>query len=70
MYLSMTVIKVIIRKMNLENPTIKTLDEIWMVIESYGIKREVFGKSNPTYEELKDLYLLINRKKNNPINQK
>jgi hypothetical protein len=56
--------KDIIRKMNFENPTIKTLDEIWMAIESFGIKREIFERSNPTYEELKDLYLLINRKKN------
>jgi hypothetical protein len=49
--------------MNLENPTIKTLDEMWKVIESFGIKRAVFERSNPTYEELKNLYLLINRKK-------
>ena len=48
--------------MESENVTLRTIDEMWTEIESFGIKRNVFSKSNPSYQEIKDLYLLIKRK--------
>ncbi len=36
-----------------------TIDEIWNVIESYGIKRETFENSNPSEETLIQMYHMI-----------
>jgi len=42
-----------------ENPS---LDAMYMVIEGYGIKREIFEKSHPTPQDVLILYRLINEK--------
>jgi len=46
-----------------ENPS---LEKMWKVIESYGIKRAIFENSNPTEETIMQLYEMIekNREKN------
>ena len=46
--------------MNLEEIS---LDEMWEVIESFGINRKMFERSNPSEQKIKDLYLLIKNKK-------
>jgi hypothetical protein len=45
---------------------IPSLEKMWKVIESYGIKREIFENSNPTEETITQLYEMIkkNREKN------
>ena len=47
----------------MEEVSLASIDEMWKVIENFGIKRKVFGKSNPSYQEIKELYLLIKSKK-------
>jgi len=47
-------------KLNLEEIS---LDEMWEVIESYGINRKMLERSNPSEQKIKDLYLLIKNKK-------
>ncbi len=46
-----------------EHVTLESIDEMWKVIESFGIKREVFKLNNPSYQEIKSLYLLIKKNK-------
>ena len=41
---------------NRKNPS---LEEMWRVIETFGIKRNIFEKSHPTEEEILELYCLI-----------
>jgi hypothetical protein len=43
-----------------------SLEKMWKVIESYGIKRAIFENSNPTEETILQLYEMIlkNREKN------
>jgi hypothetical protein len=48
-----------------ENNNLKSLDQMWNTIENFGIKREIFEKSNPTFEQITELYLLINKVKKN-----
>jgi hypothetical protein len=52
--------------MESENVTLETIDEMWNVIESFGIKRDVFSKSNPSYQDIQVLYLLIKEKSEKP----
>jgi len=40
-----------------------SLDEMWEVIESFGIDRKMLERSNPSEEKIRDLYLLIKNKK-------
>ena len=47
----------------MEDVSLASIDEMWKVIENFGIKRKVFGKSNPSYQEIRELYLLIKSKK-------
>ncbi len=49
--------------LKMEEVSLASIDEMWKVIENFGIKRKVFGKSNPSYQEIKELYLLIKSKK-------
>jgi hypothetical protein len=49
-------------KMTSENISLKTIDEMWKVIESSGVSREVFSKHNPSFAEIRDLYLLLSQK--------
>jgi len=49
-----------------EHVTLESIDEMWKVIESFGIKREVFKLNNPSYQEIKNLYLLIKKNKDLP----
>ena len=42
-----------------------SLEEMWSVIERYGIKRESLGQSNPTEETISHLYHMI--KKNREV---
>lgn len=48
--------------LEMEEVSLASIDEMWKVIENFGIKRTIFGKSNPSYQEIKDLYLLIKKK--------
>ncbi len=54
-------------QMSSENLSLKSIDEMWKVIESSGIKREVFEKHNPSFAEIKDLYLFI-KQRQEPLN--
>jgi len=38
-------------------------EEMWKVIERYGIKREMFERSRPTNQDILVLYNLIKQKK-------
>ena len=38
-------------------------DEMWKVIESYGIKRKMMEKSNPSPEALQTIYQEIKKRK-------
>jgi len=40
-----------------------TLDEMWKRIERFGIKREMFEKSNPNEETIRQLYEMIREKR-------
>jgi hypothetical protein len=48
-----------------ENNNIETLDQMWNTIEHFGIKRNIFEKSNPTFEQITELYHLIKKVKKN-----
>ena len=52
--------------MESKHVTLETIEEMWNAIESFGIKRDVFLKNNPSYQEIKDLYMFIKEKTNNP----
>ena len=54
-------------KMSSENVSLKSIDEMWKVIESSGIKREVFEKHNPSFAEIKELYLFL-KQRDEPLN--
>lgn len=56
--------------MSSENISLKSIDEMWKVIESSGIKREVFEKHNPSFAEIKDLYSFIKQRQEPPDSQK
>jgi hypothetical protein len=36
-----------------------SLDEMWKVIEDFGVKRDLTEKSNPSREQIKEIYMLI-----------
>ncbi|HJU12971.1 MAG TPA: hypothetical protein VJ792_00760 [Candidatus Nitrosotalea sp.] len=36
-----------------------SLDEMWNVIERFGIRRETYELSKPTIQEIRNLYLAI-----------
>lgn len=40
-----------------------SLDEMWKVIEDFGINRKMLESKNLSHQEIKDLYLLIQSKK-------
>ncbi len=40
----------------------KPVDEMWKVIERFGIKRELYEMHKPSYQEIKNLYLVIMEK--------
>jgi hypothetical protein len=40
-----------------------SLDEMWLVIERYGIDRHLLEMTNPTEEEIVHLYQLIKKRK-------
>jgi len=40
-----------------------SLEEMWKVIEQYGIKREILEVSHPTNQDILILYNLIKQKK-------
>ena len=44
---------------NRKNPS---LEEMWRVIESIGIKREIVGQSFSTYEDVAELYYIVEKK--------
>lgn len=48
-----------------ENLDKETLDQMWNTIEKFGIKRNIFEKSKPTFEQITELYHLIKRAKKN-----
>jgi len=37
-------------------------EEMWKVIEDFGISRAMVEKHNPNYQKVKDLYLAIKKK--------
>ena len=45
-----------------ENISLKVIEEMWTVIENAGIPRAVFGKHNPSFVEIRDLYLLVKQR--------
>jgi len=49
--------------MSKESVTLESIDEMWKEIETFGIKREIFKLSNPSYQQIRDLYLLIKKGK-------
>jgi ferritin len=40
-----------------------SLDEMWRVIETFGIKRNIFEKSHPTEEDILKLFYFIKTSK-------
>ncbi len=44
---------------------LETLEEMWNTIEQFGINREIFEKSNPTFEQITELYHLIKKVRKN-----
>jgi hypothetical protein len=52
-----------------ENISLKVIEEMWTVIEKAGIQREVFGKHNPSFVEIRDLYLLV-KQRQEPVKSK
>ena len=42
-----------------------SIDEMWEVIENFGIAREIYERHNPSYSDIQALYLLIKSKKKN-----
>ena len=38
---------------------IKSIEEMWQIIENFGIKREIYEMYNPGYHEVRNLYLII-----------
>jgi hypothetical protein len=42
---------------------VPSLEEMWKVIERYGIKQEMFERSHPTNQDILVLYNLIKQKK-------
>jgi hypothetical protein len=45
-----------------------SLDEMWKVLEDFGIKRTTFQSERLSDREIKDLYLLIKSKRSNHQN--
>ena len=42
-----------------------SLDEMWKVMEDFGVKRDLVEKINPSREQVEEVYLLITQAKNN-----
>lgn len=42
-----------------------SLDEMWKVIEDFGVKRDLVEKISPSYDQIEEVYLLITQVKNN-----
>jgi hypothetical protein len=40
-----------------------SLEEMWKTIEGFGIERVLFEKTNPTHEDILNLYRLIRKRK-------
>jgi len=40
-----------------------SVEEMWKVIESFGIDRKMLERTNPDNQKIKDLYQLIKSKK-------
>ena len=40
-----------------------SIEEMWKVIESFGIDRKMLERTNPDNQKIKDLYQLIKSKK-------
>jgi len=38
-----------------------SIDEMWYVLESFGIKRNMLESRHPTNEEITDLYMMIKK---------
>ncbi len=44
---------------------LEKLENMWDVIERFGIKRDIFEMSNPTFEQITELYHLIKKTRKN-----
>ena len=40
-----------------------SIEEMWKIIESFGIDRKMLERTNPDDQKIKELYLLIKSKK-------
>ncbi len=56
--------------MERDNTEAKSIEDMWKVIESFGIKREIYELHNPGYHEVHNLYLAIKEKQKSTRNQK
>jgi signal recognition particle subunit SEC65 len=41
-----------------------SLDEMWKVMEEFGVKRDLVEKINPGREQIEEVYMLIKQAKN------
>lgn len=48
--------------MDVDGPEGEHVEDMWKVIERFGIKRELYEMHNPTYQEVRNLYLAIAEK--------
>jgi len=44
-----------------------SLDEMWKVIEEFGVKRDMVKEINPSWQQIEEVYLLIKQAKNNHV---
>ena len=42
-----------------------SLDEMWKVIEDFGVKRDMVEKINLSWQQIEEVYLLIQQVKDN-----
>jgi signal recognition particle subunit SEC65 len=50
--------------MNIMQVSEVSLDEMWKVMEEFGVKRDLVEKINPGREQIEEVYMLIKQAKN------
>ncbi len=53
-----------------DNAKMESLEEMWEIIESFGIRRDIYELHNPGYNEVRNLYLIIKEKQRSAKNSK
>ena len=46
----------------------ESLERMWQIIEGFGIRRDVYELHKPSYEEVRNLYLIIKEKERSAMN--